>query len=180
MFKRDRGKHIHSVDEIPLLRGVARTQMPGAPSLNPGETIYFDFMAHRAPARPNWWRFFITPWASHATGRLTVTDQRLVFATYRRNARLLFLTATPSDLGTVEFPLSSIRAVRFVPWWKRLAWALSFYPWFTMIDIELNSGERYRFGSLPKTVWQRTIQELATACPQLTSSPAARSSNTDH
>lgn len=141
--------------------------MPGPPSLNSGETIHFDFMAQRAPARPNWWSFFITPWASHSTGRLTVTDQRLVFATYPRNARLLFLTATPSDLGTVELPLSAISSLRFLPWWKRLAWALSSYPWFTMIEITLTDGKRYRFASVPRASWRRAMQELASTYPQL-------------
>lgn len=162
-------KQIRSIDEAPLLRGLARTQVPAAPQLNAGEAVSFDFMAERAPTRPRWWRFWITPWAAHSTGRLTVTDQRLVFATYRRNPRALFLFATPQDLGTVEFPLSTIRGMRFLPWWKRLAWGLSSLPWFTMVEIELSDGERYRFGSVQKAPWRRAVQELAATYPQLAS-----------
>jgi hypothetical protein len=162
MFGRNRRANIRSIDEMRTLGRMSRVLMPAAPSLEPGETVLFDFSAQRHLPGLRW-RRVLTPWGRDSRGRLTLTDRRLVFSIYKRDPRALWLAKVPSDLGDVEFALAEVTHIGKFPWWNLFGW----FPGATTADIVLSGGERYFFSQLAGRQWHAAMQSLAEMYPQL-------------
>lgn len=154
-----RKRDIHSVEDVPFFGRLVRIGVPGPPSLRPGETTLFDFPAGRASLRPNWSQilFFVIGRHRSAMGRLTVTNERMIFSTYRRDYQGLFIFKVPASLGAVDLSLAEILQWNYRSWWQRAAWGASAIPGGTMVEIETKSGDRYRFFNIPRKQWDSAM-----------------------
>jgi hypothetical protein len=155
--------HALSPDDLPLRAPPPRVEGKGA-AVAPSERILLDVSASRRARGPWPWyylvRFSVVPF--YSVGRLILTDRRLIYRALR-DVNTLFLTKPPMQLGDVELDVS--RIVR-IGRWGPLRW-LSALTGYIGVEILLDDGACYRFGSLRRKLWSAAVDELARGHPNI-------------
>jgi len=163
---------ITDIDATPF-RFLTRWLTPPLPKLEDGEVVHLNVVAVRLETGRE--RRWIVSWANplrprESTGRLVMTDSRIVYRAAGRNPTTMYLTQLPAEIGSIDFLLSDVQSTNVGGWRRRIASPVGILPGGLVVDIETTTHGRIRFG-LSSAGWTAATQSLIATFQQLDSLP---------
>jgi hypothetical protein len=137
-----------------------RAISPPRPALRDAETVLYDMPAGRASSRFKVGYLLLPGFGRRSDGRLTITNQRIIYQTGQRDPTVMFLARHPTETTNAEIQLDDVSSIRTIPWIRRYWYGLSGMPWYTMVEVNTKDGQRLRFTSLVRSAWKDAMPQI--------------------